>query len=231
LERLSENCAGASMSARRLVLWRHGQTLWNADNRHQGQIDIPLNEVGREQARHAAQTLIAMKPTHVIASDLERALETGQILADLAGIKLSTDERLRETFAGEWQGMTRDEIVAKYPEDYAAWGGDSEIRPGGGETRWEVSQRVVAAIEDALKDIPAGGTLVVASHGGALRSALGRLLGLDPRQWTILGVLANAQWSVLSELDENMPKLPDLKWRLQEYNAGSLPEPAIGDDK
>ncbi len=219
------------MSARRLVLWRHGQTLWNADNRHQGQIDIPLNDVGREQARHAAQTLVAMKPTHVIASDLERALETGQILADLAGIKLSTDERLRETFAGEWQGMTRDEIVAKYPEDYAAWGGDSEIRPGGGETRWEVSQRVVAAIEDALLNIPDGGTLVVASHGGALRSALGRLLGLDPRQWTILGVLANAQWSVLSELDENMPKLPDLKWRLQEYNAGSLPEPAIGDDK
>lgn len=219
------------MSARRLVLWRHGQTLWNAENRHQGQIDIPLNDVGREQARHAAQTLVAMKPTHIIASDLERALETGQILADLAGINLSTDERLRETFAGEWQGMTRDEIVAKYPADYAAWGGDSEIRPGGGETRWEVSQRVVAAIEDALLNIPAGGTLVVASHGGALRSALGRLLGLDPRQWTILGVLANAQWSVLSELDENMPKLPDLKWRLQEYNAGSLPEPAIGDDK
>ena len=219
------------MSARRLVLWRHGQTLWNAENRHQGQIDIPLNDVGREQARHAAQTLLAMKPTHVIASDLERALETGQILADLAGVSLSTDERLRETFAGEWQGMTRDEIVAKYPTDYAAWGGDSEIRPGGGETRWEVSQRVVAAIEDALLNIPAGGTLVVASHGGALRSALGRLLGLDPRQWTILGVLANAQWSVLSELDENMPKLPDLKWRLQEYNAGSLPEPAIGDDK
>jgi broad specificity phosphatase PhoE len=219
------------MSARRLVLWRHGQTLWNAENRHQGQIDIPLNEVGREQARHAAQTLVALKPTQVIASDLERALETGQILADLAGVQLNVDERLRETYAGEWQGMTRDEIVAKYPEDYAAWGGDSEIRPGGGETRWEVSERVVAAINDALVNVPAGGTLVVASHGGALRSALGRLLGLDPRQWTILGVLANAQWSVLSELDENMPKLPDLKWRLQEYNAGSLPEPAIGDDK
>ncbi len=219
------------MKARRLVLWRHGQTVWNAENRHQGQIDIPLNDVGREQARHAAQTLLAMKPTHVIASDLERALETGRTLSDLAGIGLTVDERLRETFAGEWQGMTRDEIVAKYPADYAAWGGDSEIRPGGGETRWEVSDRVVAAIESALVNIPAGGTLVVASHGGALRSALGRLLGLDPRQWTILGVLANAQWSVLTELDENMPKLPDLKWRLQEYNAGSLPEPAIGDDK
>jgi probable phosphoglycerate mutase len=219
------------MRARRLVLWRHGQTVWNAENRHQGQIDIPLNDVGREQARHAAQTLLAMKPTHVIASDLERALETGRILSELAGINLTVDERLRETFAGEWQGMTRDEIIAKYPADYAAWGGDSEIRPGGGETRWEVSDRVVEAIESALLDIPAGGTLVVASHGGALRSALGRLLGLDPRQWTILGVLANAQWSVLTELDENMPKLPDLKWRLQEYNAGSLPEPAIGDDK
>jgi probable phosphoglycerate mutase len=219
------------MRARRLVLWRHGQTVWNAENRHQGQIDIPLNDVGREQARHAAQTLLAMKPTHVIASDLERARETGRILSELAGINLTVDKRLRETFAGEWQGMTRDEIIAKYPADYAAWGGDSEIRPGGGETRWEVSDRVVEAIESALLDIPAGGTLVVASHGGALRSALGRLLGLDPRQWTILGVLANAQWSVLTELDENMPKLPDLKWRLQEYNAGSLPEPAIGDDK
>ena len=219
------------MSARRLVLWRHGQTVWNAENRHQGQIDIPLNDVGREQARHAAQTLLAMKPTHVIASDLERALETGRTLSDLAGIGLTVDERLRETYAGEWQGMTRDEIIAKYPADYAAWGGDSEIRPGGGETRWEVSERVVEAIESALVEIPPGGTLVVASHGGALRSALGRLLGLDPRQWTILGVLANAQWSVLTELDENMPKLPDLKWRLQEYNAGSLPEPAIGDDK
>ena len=219
------------MSARRLVLWRHGQTVWNAENRHQGQIDIPLNDVGREQARHAAQTLLAMKPTHVIASDLERALETGRTLSDLAGIGLTVDERLRETYAGEWQGMTRDEIIAKYPADYAAWGGDSEIRPGGGETRWDVSERVVDAIESALVEIPPGGTLVVASHGGALRSALGRLLGLDPRQWTILGVLANAQWSVLTELDENMPKLPDLKWRLQEYNAGSLPEPAIGDDK
>ena len=219
------------MSARRLVLWRHGQTVWNAENRHQGQIDIPLNDVGREQARHAAQTLLAMKPTHVIASDLERALETGRTLSDLSGIGLTVDERLRETYAGEWQGMTRDEIIAKYPADYAAWGGDSEIRPGGGETRWEVSERVVDAIESALVEIPPGGTLVVASHGGALRSALGRLLGLDPRQWTILGVLANAQWSVLTELDENMPKLPDLKWRLQEYNAGSLPEPAIGDDK
>ena len=219
------------MSARRLVLWRHGQTVWNAENRHQGQIDIPLNDVGREQARHAAQTLLAMKPTHVIASDLERALETGRTLSDLAGIGLTVDERLRETYAGEWQGMTRDEIIAKYPADYAAWGGDSEIRPGGGETRWEVSERVVEAIESALVEIPPGGTLVVASHGGALRSALGRLLGLDPRQWTILGVLANAQWSVLTELDENTPKLPDLKWRLQEYNAGSLPEPAIGDDK
>ena len=218
-------------NSRRLVLWRHGQTEWNAESRHQGQTDIPLNQVGREQARHAAQTLLAMKPTHVIASDLQRAYETGKTLADLAGINLAVDPDLRETFAGTWQGLTRSEIIATDPEDYAAWGGDSDIRPGGGETRWEVSERVIRAIEKGLADVPPGGTLVVASHGGALRSALGRLLGLAPNQWTILGVLANAQWSVLVELDENMPKLPELKWRLQEYNAGSIPEPAIGDDK
>jgi probable phosphoglycerate mutase len=64
-----------------------------------------------------------------------------------------------------------------------------------------------------------------------LRAALGQLLALEPTQWTALGVLANAQWSMLIELDEKMPRPAGLKWRLQEYNAGSLPEPAMGDDR
>ena len=219
------------MSSRRLVLWRHGRTSWNSVNRFQGQEDVPLDDVGKDQVRRAAQTLVGLKPHHVISSDLERARHTAQALADIAGLTVSIDEDLRETFAGTWQGLTRNEIIERYPEDFAMWGGDSNIRPGGGETRLEVADRMTRAIAKGLSSVPDGGTLVVASHGGALRAALGRLLALDPSQWTALGVLSNAQWSILVELDENIPRPDGLYWRLQEYNAGSLPEPAIGDDK
>ena len=219
------------MKNRRIVLWRHGRTAWNSINRFQGQEDVPLDEVGLDQVRRAAQTLISLKPTKIVSSDLERARVTAESLATLAGLNVLTDPDLRETFAGVWQGLTRTEIIERFPQEFAAWGGDSDIRPGGGETRLEVADRVTRAIEKALLDIPENGTLVVASHGGALRAGLGRLLGLAPAQWAALGVLANAQWTVLTELDESTPRPLGLNWRLQEYNAGSLPEPAMGDDK
>lgn len=219
------------MKNRRIILWRHGRTAWNSINRFQGQEDVPLDEVGLDQVRRAAQTLIGLKPTKIVSSDLERARVTAESLANLAGLEVQTDPDLRETFAGVWQGLTRTEIIERFPQEFAAWGGDSDIRPGGGETRLEVADRVTAAIERALIDVPESGTLVVASHGGALRAGLGRLLGLAPAQWAALGVLANAQWTVLTELDELTPRPVCLNWRLQEYNAGSLPEPAMADDK
>lgn len=219
------------MAQRTLVLWRHGRTSWNLVSRFQGQEDVPLDEVGFDQARRAAQTLVALQPTHIISSDLTRALDTARALAHLTDLEVVTDEDLRETFAGEWQGLTKTELMERYADDYAAWGGDSNVRPGGGETRLEVAERVMRAISRGLSQVPDGGTLVVASHGGSLRAALGRLLALEPPQWTALGVLANAQWSVLIELDENTPRPDGLHWRLAEYNAGSLPEPVMGDDR
>ena len=222
---------GFSLKNRRIVLWRHGRTAWNSINRFQGQEDVPLDEVGLDQVRRAAQTLIGLKPTKIVSSDLARARVTAESLASLAGLTVSTDPDLRETFAGVWQGLTRSEIIERFPQEFAAWGGDSDVRPGGGETRLEVADRVTRAIERALNDVPENGTLVIASHGGALRAGLGRLLGLAPAQWAALGVLANAQWTVLTELDELTPRPVGLNWRLQEYNAGSLPEPAMGDDQ
>lgn len=219
------------MSNRRIVLWRHGRTSWNSINRFQGQEDVPLDEVGIDQVRRAAQTLIGLKPVKIVSSDLERARVTGEALGTLAGLPVTTDPDLRETFAGVWQGLTRIEIIERFPVEFAVWGGDSDVRPGGGENRLEVADRVIRAIERALVDVPANGTLVIASHGGALRAGLGRLLGLEPAQWAALGVLANAQWTVLTELDPATPRPAGLNWRLQEYNAGSLPEPAMGDDK
>jgi probable phosphoglycerate mutase len=89
-----------------------------------------------------------------------------------------------------------------------------------GETRLEVADRMVDAVDRGLAGIGDDGVLVVVTHGGAARAGIGRLLGLPPEHWAALGVLTNCSWSVLLE---NSP--PGPAWRLQEYNAGSLPEP------
>jgi glucosyl-3-phosphoglycerate phosphatase len=212
---------------RRLVLWRHGRTAWNAERRFQGQLDVPLDETGRQQAARAATLLAHLGPDAVICSDLARARQTADPLLGATGLEATYDAGLRETFAGEWQGLTRTELEQRYGDDLARWAAGADMRPGGGETRVEVAERMVDAVERALPRAGAGGTLVVVTHGGAARAAIGRLLGLPPENWAALGVLANCAWSVLVE--NRMPAGP--RWRLAEYNAGSLPEPALGDDR
>lgn len=219
---------------RRLVLWRHGRTAWNADRRFQGQEDVPLDEQGVRQAAEAARHLAVPPPDRIISSDLGRARVTAGALAAITGLEVHLDERLRETFAGDWQGLSRDELIAGHADDLTRWAAGSDLRPGGGERRSEVADRMVAAITEALAEVPAGGTLVVATHGGSARAAVGSLLELPMPNWAILGVLTNCAWTVLSERvgdqtdDEGRPLA---RWRLEEYNARSLPETAFGDDQ
>ena len=213
--------------SRRIVIWRHGRTQWNAERRFQGQTDVPLDEVGRAQARAAAQALSALRPHRIVSSDLMRAVETAQALADLVHLSIETDPGLRETYAGEWQGLTRRELEDRFGDELAHWSAGADIRPGGGETRREVADRMVQAIETALVDLPANGTLVIATHGGAARAAIGSLMGLPAEYWAGLGVLSNCAWSVLQENWSGFGP----GWRLQEYNAGSLPVAALADDR
>ncbi len=211
---------GYGDAARRVVLWRHGRTGWNAQRRFQGQTDIDLDETGVAQARRAAALLAALQPDAIVSSDLRRAAATAVELASLTRLEVSYDAGLRETFAGDWQGLTSDEIHERYGADVDKWdSGDPDVRPGGGETRLEVAARVVAAVERALPAVPAGGVLVVVTHGGAARVAIGRLLALPPTCWSVLGGLSNCCWSILSE--------GRLGWRLVEHNAGSLPTPVL----
>lgn len=213
---------------RRLVLWRHGRTEWNAAGRFQGQLDVPLDDTGKAQARAAAAQLAQMPPTAIVSSDLQRARFTAEALASLAGLPVAIDERLRETYAGGWQGLSRDDLLARYSDELAAWAAGSDLRPGGGERRSEVALRMVAAIDQALAAVPDGGTLVVATHGGSARAAVGHLLGLPTEHWSILGVLTNCAWSVLTE---RVGEDGLVAWRLEEYNARSLPETAFADDR
>ncbi|WP_435975259.1 histidine phosphatase family protein [Streptomyces sp. Qhu_M48] len=209
-------------TGRRIVLWRHGQTSWNLERRFQGSTDIELTEAGVAQARRAARLLAALKPDAIVASDLKRAAATAAELAVLTGHTVAHDSALRETYAGEWQGLTHDEIVARYGEQYAAWKRGEPVRRGGGELETEVADRAAPVVLEHADKLPENGTLVVVSHGGTIRTTIGRLLGLESQHWESLGGLTNCCWSVLGEGARG--------WRLMEHNAGTLPEPVLGDD-
>ncbi len=211
------------MSGRRVVLWRHGRTEWNAVSRFQGTTDVPLDDVGIAQAERAARDLATLSPDHIVSSDLMRARDTAQTLATLVGIEVETDHDLRETFAGDWQGLTRDEIVARDGDAFHRWINGEDVRPGGGESRGEVAQRVSTAVRRHASALPPNGTVVIATHGGAVRAGIGELLGLPIEHWTALGGLVNCAWSVLEEQ-------PGGRWRLVEHNARSLPEEVVGDE-
>ena len=207
---------------RRVILWRHGQTSWNVDRRFQGTTDVELTETGIGQARRAARLLASLKPDAIVASDLQRAANTAAELSALTDIDVVHDEGLRETYAGVWQGLTHEEIIARYGDEYAAWKRGEPVRRGGGELETEVADRAAPVVLSHADKLPEDGTLVVVSHGGTIRTTLGRLLGLESRHWESLGGLSNCCWSVLGEGARG--------WRLLEHNAGTLPEPVLGDD-
>ncbi|URN18689.1 MULTISPECIES: histidine phosphatase family protein [Streptomyces] len=207
---------------RRVVLWRHGQTSWNLQRRFQGDTDIELTETGFAQARRAARLLAALAPDAIIASDLKRAAATAAELAVLTGHPVSHHAALRETYAGVWQGLTHEEILALHGEEYRAWKRGEPVRRGGGELETEVADRAAPVVLEHVGRLPENGTLVVVSHGGTIRTTIGRLLGLPAHHWESLGGLSNCCWSVLGEGARG--------WRLLEHNAGTLPEPVLGDD-
>lgn len=212
---------GAALSAGRVVLLRHGRTDWNGTHRFQGHTDIALDDVGRRQAERAAQELATLTPARIVSSDLARALGTAQPLAERVGLPVLTDPALRETHGGTWEGRYAAEL--RDDPSYLAWRAGDDVRAGGAESRSDVADRAAPAVLRWADDLGSDDVLVVASHGGTIRSVLGRLLGLPVDQWRLLGGLANACWSVIEPGHAG--------WRLTEHNAGSLPEPVLGDDQ
>lgn len=213
--------------SRRIVLWRHGQTQWNKERRFQGHLDVPLTEVGVEQAKDAARILALLKPQLLLASDLTRARATAESLAALIGLEVVIDERLRETNVGEWSGKTIGQMQVEDAERLAQWEDGADVPAGGGETRTQVADRLEAVLTERCAQLSQDGVMVAVTHGGAARAAIGRLLGLPVERWPILGGLSNCSWSVLEQVHRNDGKV---HWRLAEHNAGSLSGPVLDDD-
>lgn len=186
------------MTARAVVLWRHGRTEYNATARLQGQVDIPLDDVGRWQAEEAARHIAQRHlPTRIVSSDLRRAASTAGALADVRGLPVNLDARLRERGFGEWEGLTAQEISDRWPEQYAVWRSGRDPQRAGAESRAAVAARVAAAVTELAEELDRDETLVVVSHGAAITLGMVALLGLDPIAWRGLGGLHNAHWTLL----------------------------------
>jgi probable phosphoglycerate mutase len=185
---------------RTIVLLRHGQTAWNAEQRAQGHADISLDDVGRAQAAAAALHLAALAPVRLWSSDLARARETAAYVAQATGLTLETDPRLREYDVGVRSGLTHPEFKASYPQEYAAWLADDErVLVEGEESTLQVRERMLAALTDCLDALAEGETGIVVTHGACLKVGLIALLGWPWELSRGLRGMDNCGWSVLSE--------------------------------
>ncbi|WHU48871.1 histidine phosphatase family protein [Gordonia sp. L191] len=210
---------------RRLILLRHGQTGYNATSRMQGQLDTDLSELGVQQAKSAAAALADKNPMVIRSSDLRRARDTAEALALATGLTVDTDERLRETHLGQWQGLTHLEVDAQAPGARAIWRDDATWAPPGGESRTDVAARAVPVVTELVAALDDWGTgaspeapVVLVAHGGVIAAMTAALLDLPVARWPILGGLANTSWVQLSghAAPGERPR-----WRLDVWNASA----------
>jgi broad specificity phosphatase PhoE len=155
-----------------ILLARHGETDWNVQRRVQGHSDRPLNETGRAQAVALAETLDGAQLDAIYSSDLARAYDTAQVVAERTGLAVTVLPELRERDFGTWEGLTDTEILERYPEARSGSWGDAE-------TKEEMADRVLAALRRIAAAHP-GGCVLVVTHGGPVRSLLVES-GLDGR--------------------------------------------------
>ena len=184
----------SSADATRVLLVRHGETDWNVLTRLQGHTDIPLNEAGRRQASRLRQALQGEPLDAVYSSDLLRAWDTAQAVADATGAPLQAEPALRERAFGEFEGLTYEELETRWPEQARRWRlRDPDFAPGGGENLIDFHARCLGAAE-RLAAAHRGGSIALVAHGGVLDSLYraATRLSLDaPRSWRMANASIN----------------------------------------
>jgi len=176
------------MQATRIIAIRHGETAWNVDNRIQGHLNIGLNKVGLWQASQVAQALRDEPIDAIYASDLLRAWQTAQAIAETTHGQIQAHLGLRERGFGKFEGLTYAEIEAAWPDMSRQWRKrEANWAPPNGESLEAVRERVHTTVHNlAAKHI--GGQIVLVAHGGVLdmlyRLATGQSLQA-PRAWEL----------------------------------------------
>lgn len=163
----------------RVLCIRHGETDWNAAGRWQGHAPVPLNAIGRAQSVALGRYLAGngARVAALYSSDLPRAWQTAQAIAEALGLAVQPEPRLREIDLGDWQGLTRDEVLAWDADRYAAYRADWRNIPApNGESRAALRARARAAFDD-IAARHAGQTVALVTHGGTLGMLLESLFG------------------------------------------------------
>ncbi|HEY1092056.1 MAG TPA: histidine phosphatase family protein [Burkholderiaceae bacterium] len=175
-------------AATRVILIRHGETDWNADTRIQGQLDIPLNARGREQAQRLADALAGETIDQIYASDLQRARATAEAVGATRGQPVLLERALRERAFGSFEGLSWAEIEERFPQDSARWRArEADFAPGGGERLADFYARSVSTVT-RLAALHPGQSLVIVAHGGVLDCVYRAAQRLDldaKRSWAL----------------------------------------------
>lgn len=160
----------------RLFLVRHASSVWNDQRRIQGQLDPPLSEKGREQASRLAERFRGCRFAAFYSSDLRRAVETARSLSEAIEAEPQVTAELREVGLGEWEGLTREDILVRYPDEWQRWVSEPswDIVPGGEGA--DVFEARVAAFLDRLTARFSSGDVLLVTHGGVIQVAILRLL-------------------------------------------------------
>jgi probable phosphoglycerate mutase len=200
----------------RFILLRHGETLWNAEQRLQGHENSDLSARGRSQARQFAKYAAALRPRHVVSSDLGRTLETARLLG--YG-DVPCDKRFRELHMGDWTGRTKPDLIARNGDQYHLWRA-GEFTPQNGEGWLEFKSRVAAGMRDWLSK--AQGDVLAVVHSGVVRAACSEFLGLQPGK--LLPTTPGA--ATVLRFEAANPQ----NAKLEAYNLGALaPDESVAD--
>jgi len=210
-----------------LILIRHGETDWNRELRFQGQIDVPLNAIGFEQARRVAEHLAGESVQHLVCSDLLRTRQTAEAPSRQLTLTAAADPGLREQAFGVVEGMRADEIQQQFPQAWARWSEfDADYAFDGGESTRIFHARVMAALRRLAQERQ-GQRLVVVTHGGVLdmvyRSAMGLAL-CGPRQ----SVIPNGG---ISRVLLRESRVEILRWAETQHLAGMPAQPVYDQRK
>lgn len=170
-----------------LICVRHGRTAWNAGRRFQGQTDVPLDAEGLAQAAAIAEHLRGESFDIAVSSDLSRAVATARAILAGRELPLQLDTGLREMQFGAWEGLTWDEIVARWPEINNETGASPRnYTPEGGESWPALGGRVRDALHRITADLAPDGRALIVSHAGIMHAIVGIVMG--PENEATLGV-------------------------------------------
>ncbi len=199
----------------KLILVRHGYSKGNKDGMFTGHLDVPLIDVGLKQAKLVSNYILEkFKVDAIYSSPMSRSSETVRKVADTLNLPIILVQDLIEIYGGEWEGITFEDIAKRDPEFFKYWWDNKGVvRCPGGESMEDAGKRAYKALEKICADNE-GKTLVIASHGGVIRSLQCMLLGIDMNNFNSISWVPNASISII---EYNNGKFTPIEFGITEH--------------